>query len=156
MNSLIKLLLLDVDGTLTDGGVYVNEDGSEFRKFNAKDGMGITRARRAGFQVGIISHSHLAGLIEHRAKVLGIEWVYAGKEPKLGILEQWLATNNWRRDEVAFVGDDVNDLDLIEAVGLSACPIDAMPEVKQACDHVLSKEGGQGAVREFIDRFLLS
>ncbi|MEM9325526.1 MAG: HAD-IIIA family hydrolase [Bacteroidota bacterium] len=155
MNDKIKLLILDVDGTLTDGGVYVNEDGSEFRKFNAKDGMGIKRARQLGFEVGIISHSHLPGLIGHRAKVLGIPWVYAGNEPKLAILDGWLQKNGWHLDQVAFIGDDINDLELIDRVGLSACPQDAVDEVKNQVDHVLTRHGGDGAVREFIDRFLI-
>ncbi len=156
MNNQIKLLLLDVDGVLTDGGIYVNEDGSEFRRFNAKDGMGITRARKAGFEVGFISHSHLPGVIQHRAKVLGINWVYVGKTPKLEVLKQWMAENNWQANEIAFIGDDVNDIEMLQEVGMSACPRDAIDRVKEACDHILSKDGGQGAVREFIDRFLLA
>ena len=90
-----------------------------------------------------------------RAQMMGIERWYAGQAPKLQILNQWCAELDLRLNEVAYIGDDLNDIDIIQAVGLSACPADAMPKVQQFCDVVLSTKGGDGCVREFLDQFFL-
>ncbi|MFT4585645.1 MAG: 3-deoxy-D-manno-octulosonate 8-phosphate phosphatase (KDO 8-P phosphatase) [Gammaproteobacteria bacterium] len=153
--SKIKLIALDVDGTLTDGGIYIMESGDQFRKFNCKDGLGIKLAIKQGVLVTIISHSYADKLIEMRAQMMGIERWYAGQAPKLQILNQWCAELDLRLNEVAYIGDDLNDIDIIQAVGLSACPADAMPKVQQFCDVVLSTKGGDGCVREFLDQFFL-
>ena len=86
----IKLLLLDVDGTLTDGGVYVTASGDQFKRYNAKDGMGIKLAEKAGIKVGIISHSFVTEMVTTRAKDLGLKYVYVGQEPKMDILKSWM------------------------------------------------------------------
>ncbi|MFT4563959.1 MAG: 3-deoxy-D-manno-octulosonate 8-phosphate phosphatase (KDO 8-P phosphatase) [Gammaproteobacteria bacterium] len=153
--SKIKLIALDVDGTLTDGGIYIMESGDQFRKFNCKDGLGIKMAIQQGVLVTIISHSYADKLIEKRAQMMGIERCYAGQAPKLQILNEWCAELNISLDEVAYVGDDLNDVDVIEAAGLSACPADAMPAVRASCDVVLTRNGGDGCVREFLDQFFL-
>jgi YrbI family 3-deoxy-D-manno-octulosonate 8-phosphate phosphatase len=152
----IKFLVLDVDGTLTDGGVYVMEDGRQFKKFDVKDGMGIKLALAAGIEVGIISHSLVGEMVSSRANMLGMKYVYIGQEPKLEILESWLKELHLSYNEVAFIGDDVNDLEIMKAVGFSACPSDAMNVIKNNADITLLSRGGKGAVREFIDRFLLN
>ncbi len=151
----IKLVILDVDGTLTDGGIYILESGEQFKKFNAKDGLGVRRTINSGVMVGIISHSMSSGMILKRAEMMGIEKCYIGDTPKLGVLNEWCTELDLRLDEVAYLGDDVNDMDIIEAVGLSACPADSMLRVINACDVVLTKNGGDGCVREFLDRFFL-
>lgn len=151
----IKFLILDVDGTMTDGGVYVMEDGKQFKKFNAKDGMGIKMAMKAGIEVGIISHSHITTMIESRAEMLGLKYVYVGTESKLEILRRWIYKFNVTKKQVAYIGDDVNDLEIMNEVGLAACPSDAVDSIKKISDVVLSKKGGEGCVREFIDRYLL-
>lgn len=150
----IKLLALDVDGTLTDGGIYVLESGEQFRKFNAKDGLGVKRAVAQGLCVGIISHSLADGMIIKRAQMMGVTRCYVGQAPKLDVLNGWCRELAIVLEQVAYIGDDINDLPVIRAVGLSACPADATAPVLAACDVVLSKHGGEGCVREFLDRYL--
>ena len=151
----IKLLLLDVDGTLTDAGVYVLEDGSQFKKFNARDGIGIKLARKAGIEVGIISHSLVTGMVESRAEMLGMKYVYVGQEPKMNVLRDWMKELNLTAQEVAFIGDDVNDAAIMDFVGVSACPSDAVKAIKAIATYELTLKGGEGCVREFIDQYLL-
>ena len=152
----IRLLVLDVDGTLTDGGVYIDSNGIQSKKFNIKDGMGITQLREQGIHIGIISHSRSKSILDERARMLGIERMYSGKEPKLQVLDRWLKELELAYEHVAYVGDDINDLDVIHKVGLSACPHDAHYSVVKEVDIVLQRNGGDGCVREFIDRYLLS
>lgn len=153
----IKLLILDVDGTMTDGGIYITDEGTQFKKYNAKDGYGIMRAQKLGrVEVGIISHSKSAPMVEQRAAMVGIKYVYVGSESKAVILDQWCQQNNWTKDEVAFIGDDLNDLDIMKEVGITACPADAVKTILDYVDIPLSRNGGDGCVREFIDEYLLS
>lgn len=152
----IKLLLLDVDGTLTDGGVYVTASGDQFKRYNAKDGMGIKLAEKAGIKVGIISHSFVTEMVTTRAKDLGLKYVYVGQKPKMDILKSWMKDLNLDKQEVAFIGDDLNDKEIMQYVGQSACPADAVDQIKAISTIVLSKNGGHGAVREYIDNYLLN
>ncbi len=156
METNIKLLVLDVDGTLTDAGVYILEDGNQFKKFNARDGIGIKEALKAGIEVGIISHSAASKMVETRAKMLGMNFCYVGNDPKLDILNQWKENLELMTDEIAFIGDDINDKDIMQEVGLTACPSDAVDEIKSISDIVLTQKGGDGCVREFIDKYLLN
>ncbi len=151
----LKMLLLDVDGTLTDGGIYIDERGNQSKKFNVKDGLGIKLAMDHGVDVGIISHSSSSGMIETRAKMLGMTFCYVGKEPKLEVLNKWCEENNWQIDQVGYIGDDLTDIPIMEAVGLSACPADAVKHVKAVADILLQFNGGEGCVREFVDEFLI-
>ena len=151
----IKLLVLDVDGTLTDGRVYIDANGVQSKKFHIRDGMGITLLHEKGLPVGILSHSRSKTILDERARMLGIERVYSGKEPKLEVLTRWLLELNLTYEQVAYIGDDVNDLEVLEKVGFSACPHDAHFSLVKVVDVVLQRNGGQGCVREFIDRFLL-
>lgn len=152
----IKLLVLDVDGTLTDGGVYIDSNGVQSKKFHIRDGMGITLLHEKGLPVGFLSHSRSKTILDERARMLGIERVYSGKEPKLEVLSRWMLELNLTYDQVAYIGDDVNDLEVLEKVGFSACPHDAHFSLVKVVDVVLQRNGGQGCVREFIDRFLLT
>ncbi len=151
----IKLVLLDVDGTMTDGGVYVTEEGKQFKKFHARDGMGIKLLQKAGIQVGVISHSKSTGMVTTRADMLGMEHVYVGSRPKLEVLEEWRADLGLDLSEIAYVGDDVNDLEIMQAVGLSACPADAVEAIKVISTIQLTRKGGDGCVRELVDEYLL-
>ncbi len=151
----IKMLILDVDGTMTDGGVYVMEDGKQFKRFNAHDGLGIRFAMEAGIQVGIISHSHTAEMVSARANALGMKYFYIGQRPKLDVLEEWLTELKIELKEIAFIGDDLNDFEIMQKVGFSACPENAVDKIKALANLVLEKKGGHGAVREFIDKYLL-
>jgi 3-deoxy-D-manno-octulosonate 8-phosphate phosphatase (KDO 8-P phosphatase) len=151
----IKLIIADVDGTLTDGGIYLTENGDEFKKFNAKDGMGVKLLMKKGFQVGIISASHARKLVLARAEMLGITLCYIGNEPKLSILEKWTEELGVGLDEIAFIGDDVNDLEIMKKVGLAFCPQDSAEEIKNISDVILSENGGRGCFREMADKYFL-
>lgn len=152
----IKLLVLDVDGVMTDGGMYYTESGDQIKKYNTKDGMGIMKAQEKGLICGIISSAFTDKMVRNRAEVLKIEHVYVGREQKITILKQWCEALSITLDQVAIIGDDINDLSVMREVGLRACPKDAVQEVKKEVDIVLTKNGGTGVVREFIDNFLLS
>jgi YrbI family 3-deoxy-D-manno-octulosonate 8-phosphate phosphatase len=147
----IKLLILDVDGVMTDAGMYYSENGDMMKKFNAKDGMGILQLTKTGFQVGIISSGFKGELVKKRADTLKIQHFYLGREHKLDILKQWCADLNISLAQVAMIGDDVNDLEVMQAIGFSACPADATTKILEQVDCILSKKGGEGCVREFIE-----
>lgn len=149
--SQIKLLLLDVDGILTDGGMYVSEKGDQIKKFNAKDGLAIRRLERTGIKVGFISSSSNVGIIQARADMLKVPHVYVGPRPKLEILHEWLQKLSLNASQVAFIGDDLNDLPIMQAVGFSACPSDAARQIREKVDLVLPQKGGEGCVRAFIE-----
>lgn len=149
-----KMLVLDVDGTLTDGGMYYSQSGDEFKKFNTKDGIGIKSALESGIKVGFLSHGKNEKLIQERGKHLQINKIYVGHRPKTEVLKEWCDELGILMNQVAYVGDDVNDLSLVNEVGLFACPNDAIDKVKEASHIILSKSGGEGCVREFIDSYL--
>ena len=151
----IKFLALDIDGVLTDGGMYYTESGDEFKKFNTKDGMGIKQAIKKGIVVGFISSGKNSNIINNRAKLLGVKYVYVGQDEKLDVLKSWCEKLKISLSEVAYVGDDINDLQIISAVGFSASPADAVDKVKKEVNVVLKKNGGDACVREFIDKYIL-
>lgn len=149
----LKLLSLDTDGVLTDGGMYYTDAGDELRKFNVKDGMGMRMVRGAGVEVVIITAS-ASPAIAHRGNWLGLEHVYLETRDKFAALVELCDKLGIDLDQVAHVGDDVNDIPVMEAVG---CPIsvnDAMPAAKAAAIYVTQKNGGQGAVREVCEMIL--
>lgn len=151
----IKMLVMDCDGVLTDGGMTFTKNGDEIKKFNAKDGQGIKRAQKAGMLTGIISAGISTGLVEKRAEMLGIPLVYVGKRPKLEVLEDWLKELKLELSQIAYIGDDISDITILQKAGISACPSDAVRQVRNICDVVLSLDGGNGCVRELIDEHLL-
>jgi YrbI family 3-deoxy-D-manno-octulosonate 8-phosphate phosphatase len=151
----IKLLILDVDGVMTDAGMFFTENGDQFKKYNAKDGMAIKALEKFGIQTGIISSAHKIKMVKVRAEMLNIKNLYVGSEPKIDILLDWCEKLNIKLSEVAIIGDDINDLAVMKAVGFSVCPADAVLRVKETVDLVLHTKGGKGCVREFIDFYLL-
>lgn len=153
---IIKLFLSDVDGTLTDAGMYYGENGEEFKKFNTHDGKGFELLRKAGMKTGIIT-SEKTKIVENRAKKLKVDYLYQGLEhkDKLDIAKEICEKENITLDEVAYIGDDINCKELLESVGFSACPINALDEIKNILNIIkLSKKGGDGAVREFVELLL--
>lgn len=152
----IKFLILDVDGVMTDAGMYYTESGDQIKKYNAKDGMAVMKAQEKGLLCGIISSAFTDKMVRNRAETLKIKHVYVGRDQKITILKQWCEELSISLNEVAMIGDDINDLSIMREIGLSACPKDAVQEVKKQVDIVLTKNGGAGVVREFIDNFLLS
>jgi YrbI family 3-deoxy-D-manno-octulosonate 8-phosphate phosphatase len=151
----IKLLILDVDGVMTDAGMFFTENGDQFKKYNAKDGMAIMALSKIGVDVGIISSGFKLEMVKARAELLKIKHLYVGRDPKIDILNQWCEKLKISLNEVAIIGDDINDLSIMNKVGFSVCPADAVLRVKQSVDLVLQTRGGKGCVREFIDFYLL-
>ncbi len=150
----LKLLVLDVDGVLTDAGIYLAEDGTEIKRFNARDGIAIKRLLNSGFEVGFLTSSMNDALVRRRAHMIGVERVSCGREPKLPRLQAWCEELNIEMSAVAYIGDDVNDLEVIERCGLTACPADAVSRIKRLAHFTLNTPGGHGCVREFIEDFL--
>ena len=151
----IKLLVIDIDGVLTDGGMYFTESGDQMKKYNTKDGMGIMMLQEKGVQVAFLSSGFTNKMISARAEMLGVSLCYVGRDKKIDILEQWRAELGLEFNQIAYLGDDVNDLDCIRKVGFSACPSNALNTVKTEVDIILSLKGGDGCAREFIDNYLL-
>jgi 3-deoxy-D-manno-octulosonate 8-phosphate phosphatase (KDO 8-P phosphatase) len=149
----IKMLLLDVDGVMTDGGLYYSADGVELKRFHAHDGFGIVLAHRNGLKVGIIS-GRSTPIVTARAAVLKIEDVILGTEDKLTAMRSLQTRYGFADEEFAFVGDELFDMPLLEAVGFAAAPRNARREVKQIVDYVTKVSGGDGAVREVVDLIL--
>ncbi len=150
---MIKLLILDVDGVLTDGTITYTPFGTEIKSFNVKDGFGIVKALREGLKVAVISGRY-SSLVEKRFSELGVEEIYQGIEDKLELYNYLKEKFSLKDSQIAAMGDDIPDVPLLKACGISGAPKDAVPEVKLIVDFVSTKEGGKGAVREFID-FLL-
>lgn len=147
----VTLVLTDCDGVLTDGGVYYGESGEMFKRFHIRDGMGVERLRAAGIETGIVSGETSPSLAA-RARKLGITRVHLGIKDKLALLRSMKA----EAGTIAFLGDDVNDLEILKAVGLSACPRDAVPEVVRRVDYRCRALGGHGAFRELAELILSS
>lgn len=151
----LKMLILDVDGVLTDGGMYVSEKGDQMKRYHTHDGLALLElGKTKKLELGIISSGFTEHMVQDRAALLGIEHVYVGREPKLDILNTWCTELGYSLDEVAIIGDDLNDLPLMQAVGLAVCPASAVSKVKSVADIILSRKGGDACVREFIDNYL--
>ncbi len=151
----IKLLVLDVDGVLTDGTIYIGNEGEVFKGFNAKDGMGISCALRSGIKVAIIT-GRKSEIIRRRAEELGITTVLEGVRDKEAALRQLVRQNNLSLKQSAYIGDDLNDLAPMLCCGLSFAPADAANAALDVADFVLLNDGGRGAVREAIELILMS
>lgn len=151
----LKLLALDVDGVLTDGSLYYTDSGEEMKKFNVKDGQGLRALMQAGIAVALISAGASTATL-HRAHRLGIEHVCLGVEDKLAVLTELTQRLGLSLSQVGYVGDDANDLPVMQAVGFPFTVADAMPENRACALYVATLGGGQGAVREICDYILQS
>lgn len=150
----VKLLALDVDGVLTDGGVYIAGDGTEFRCFDIKDGLGLKRVMEAGIEVAIISSGTCKSVL-HRARQLGIKEVHIGVEDKLDVLKSICSAKQISLEDVCYIGDDLPDLPVMMAVGLACAPADAVEEVKEISDVITTESGGKGVVRRVCNLILV-
>ena len=146
----IKILLTDVDCVLTDGGMYYTSNGDIMKKFHTRDGMGVNMLRRKGIPTIIITKEKTQ-MVKKWAKKMSIEHVYDGIQEKEKILEKICKKYNVESDVIAYIGDDINDIGLLEKVGLSVCPNDAIESVKKICSHVCNAKGGDGVLREIAD-----
>lgn len=149
----IKLLICDVDGVLTDGKIYTGADGELFKAFNVKDGLGIKMLLANGIDVAILT-ARSSEILKKRTQELGITNVLQGQRDKVLGLEQLLSCNNLRAEEVAYIGDDLPDYAVIQAVGLAACPNNAVDEIVRVCHFQSRFNGGEGAVRELCEALL--
>ena len=150
----IKLFATDVDGTMTDAGMYYTEDGIELKKFNFRDGMGFKLLREAGIKTAIIT-SETSAMVKKRADKLKVDYLSMGSWEKLDFVKNICKDLDITLDEVAYVGDDINDIELLQSVKYKACPNDAVKKVKEIEDIIiLENKGGEGAVREFIELLL--
>lgn len=150
---MIKLLVFDVDGCLTDGKIIYDANGVESKNFNVKDGLGITSWIKMGGHAAIIT-GRSSTIVEKRATELGIKHLYQGVKNKLEVLKQLAESLHVRAYEIAAVGDDYNDYGMLQYVGKSFTPNDATEDVKSFVDVVLHRSGGDGAVREMIDMII--
>jgi len=146
----IKLVITDVDGVLTDGGLYYTQEGLVMKKFNVKDGLGTRRLKQFGFECGIISSDGLE-LIEVRNKRLKMDFLITGTWNKLEKLQEVCELKNLELENVAYLGDDINDLEIINGVGFSASPSDAVTTILDSVDYVCKRKGGDGVFREFAE-----
>jgi YrbI family 3-deoxy-D-manno-octulosonate 8-phosphate phosphatase len=149
----IRLVATDVDGVLTDAGMYYAESGDEWKKFHTRDGMGIKLLQKAGIITAIITQESTK-LVSRRGQKLTIPEVHQGIFDKRAKLEELVGRYGWTMEQAAYIGDDVNDLDALKAVGFSAAPADAVESVLDAVHYVCRKKGGEGAVRELADMIL--
>jgi 3-deoxy-D-manno-octulosonate 8-phosphate phosphatase (KDO 8-P phosphatase) len=151
----IKMIVMDVDGTLTDGSVFVLPDGEEVKAYNVKDGLGILLARLAGLKTAIITGKTSKSL-EIRAKKLRIDELHQGVLDKMPVFEAILKKYQLAAEETAYIGDDIGDLEVIRLVGLAAAVADAHPAIKKQSHFICRLSGGRGAVRELIEFILES
>jgi 3-deoxy-D-manno-octulosonate 8-phosphate phosphatase (KDO 8-P phosphatase) len=149
----IRLFATDVDGVLTDAGMYYAESGDEWKKFNTRDGMGIKLLQRAGIITAIVTQERTK-LMARRAEKLKIPELHQGVMDKLSLIREMAARHGLTLSQVAYIGDDINDLETLKAVGFSSAPADGMPKVTAAVHYVCQKKGGEGAVREIIEMIL--
>jgi 3-deoxy-D-manno-octulosonate 8-phosphate phosphatase (KDO 8-P phosphatase) len=149
----VKLLLMDCDGVLTDGRIWILENGEDQKAFHTRDGLGIELLHRAGLMSGIIS-GRISSALERRAQSLGVSFLWQGREDKRQAFADTLAQAGVTRDEVAFVGDDLTDLPLMVQCALAVAVADAAAEVKARAHYVTAANGGNGAVREVVELIL--
>lgn len=151
--SKIRYVILDVDGTLTDGGIYYDAQGNEIKRFDAKDGLGIKVGIAAGLEFVIIT-GRVSPMVERRAQELGIKHIISGAQVKYPEMLSWMNKHSVTAEEICYIGDDWNDLECMRAVAVCMCPADAVKEVREECDYVSDSPAGHGAVRECLE-FLL-
>ncbi len=151
----IRLFATDVDGVLTDAGMYYSESGDEWKKFNTRDGMGIKMLQKAGLITAIVTQERTR-LVARRAEKLAIPELHQGVMDKLPVIQDMARRHGISLRQVAYIGDDVNDIESLQAVGLSAAPADGLPHVLDVVDYVCRRKGGEGAVRELAEMILLS
>jgi len=151
----IRLFATDVDGVLTDGGMYYSESGDEWKKFNTRDGMGIKLLQKAGLITAIVTQERTR-LVARRAEKLAIPELHQGVMDKLSAIRDMAERHGISLRQIAYIGDDVNDMEALKAVGFSAAPADSLPQVRKVVDYVCRLKGGEGAVRELAEMILQS
>ena len=149
----IKLILTDIDGVWTDGGMYYDQKGNEWKRFSTYDGAGVLLSHQKNIPVGIIT-GEKTEIVNRRAAKLNIDFVFQGIKDKLTCAKELCERLGITMKDIAYIGDDINDLELLKQVGFSGAPSNARPEIKEIVDYVSQTEGGYGAFRDFVDRIL--
>ena len=149
----IKLVLTDIDGVWTDGGMYYDQTGNELKKFHTYDSAGVLWCRMLDIPVGIFTGENTQ-IVLRRAQKLKIEYVFQGVSDKVSVARKLCDDLGISFSQVAYIGDDLNDMGLLQSVGLSACPANAPAYVKDLCMHTLERKGGEGAFREFVEKYV--
>lgn len=147
----IRMLVMDVDGTLTDGHIYMGQNGEAMKAFSCKDGYGIGNLLPRMDIVPVIITGRSSAIVENRARELHITELHQGIADKLPLLKEIACRYGFAPEEIAYVGDDLNDLECLQYCGLTACPQDAEPAIKEIVSFVAPRDGGRGAVRDFIE-----
>lgn len=153
INKLPKLVLTDIDGVWTDGGMYYDQTGNELKKFNTYDSAGVLFCKLNNIPIGIIT-GEVTKMVETRAKKLQIDFLYQGVDRKMETVLLLCERLNISLDDVAYLGDDLNDMEVLKKVGFSATPVSAPTYIKEIVDIVLEKKGGEGVFREFVEYIL--
>lgn len=153
MLKLPKLILTDIDGVWTDGGMYYDANGSELKKFNTYDSAGVLFCKALNIPVGILT-GEITNMVERRAEKLNIDYLFQGAKDKVAIATTLCEELDITLNDVAYLGDDLNDIHLLKAVGFSAVPSSAPSYIKEVADKVLDKKGGEGVFREFVEYIL--
>ncbi len=152
---MIKLIVMDVDGTLTDGSIYYSENNIEIKKFNVRDAAGILACQMVGKKCMVLTGRE-SYAVQRRAKDLNIEFIFQGIRNKQKFLKDFIKKNEYVEEEILYIGDDLNDLSAMKIVGKTGCPADAAEEVKQIADFISVYNGGNGAVRDILFALLKS
>lgn len=150
----IKMFLSDCDGCLTDGGMYYSEKGDELKKFNTRDGMGFSFLRERGIITGVVTGEDV-DLNRRRAEKLKLDIIEMGCKNKLQAIRKICNDYNIALENVCYVGDDTNDIEAIQAVGYGCCPADAVPEVKSVAQYITRTKGGDGVIREIVNKIMM-
>ena len=154
MENKIKLLVMDVDGTLTDGKINMGPEGELFKSFNIRDGYGINEMLPAHGIIPAIITGRTSTIVENRAKELHVTELYQGKHDKLATLKELMQKYDCKKENVAYIGDDLNDYEVMINVGVPACPKDAAKEIKTICSFVSELKGGHGCIRDFVEELI--
>ena len=153
MQRKLKLLVIDVDGTMTDAGIYYDENGNELKKFCTKDAAGFFAAKECGIKIMVLTGRECVATTR-RMTELKVDYLHQNVKDKLIFLQQFMKDNQLSREEVGYIGDDLNDLAPMKLVGFIACPSDACREVKMIANYVSTVKGGQGVVRDVVEHML--
>ncbi|WP_431110095.1 KdsC family phosphatase [Winogradskyella poriferorum] len=148
-----KLVLTDIDGVWTDGGMYYDQTGNEWKKFHTYDSAGVLFCKKQNIPVGIIT-GEKTEIVKRRAEKLKVEYLYQGVSDKLTVVKSICKELNIALDDVAYIGDDLNDIEVLKHVGITAAPSSAPEYIKELVDFVTSKKGGEGAFREFVEKLI--
>ncbi len=153
MGRMLKYLVIDVDGTMTDGGVYYDENGNELKKFNTKDAAGFFAAHKAGIEILVLTGRECKAT-ERRMKELKVDFLHQNIKNKMEFLKDFIGSRNITKEEIGYIGDDLNDLPPMTLTGFVGCPADSCAEVLEKADYVSPLKGGEGAVRDIVEFIL--